>query len=135
MRLPKDQRKLLAFYARNVKAPDGLYKIDNDTLVGWLYLPNEQSLKNIKRRLLDKGLISFTYLEKHETSLTVISQQIPKEVKPYVTVTPEGFDLGMKYNNSLFGPFQIWFQENYKWLLPFIGTVILIIIGILTLRK
>ncbi len=60
---------------------------------------------------------------------------IPTEVKPNVTVTPEGFDLGMKYNHSLFGPFQIWFQKNYKWLLMFIGTVILIIIGILTLSK
>lgn len=135
MRLPKDQRKLLAFYARNIKAPDGSYQVDNDTLVGWLYLQNEESLKNIKRRLQDKGLISFTHLERHENSLTVISQRIPIEVKPNVKVTPEGFDLGMKYNHSLFGPFQIWFQKNYKWLLMFIGTVILIIIGILTLRK
>ena len=134
MRLRRDERKLLAFYARNVKVPNGSYPVNNETLVGWLHLPSEKSLKNIKRGLADKGLISFTHLEKHVEGLIVHQQRVPKEVEPNVTVTREGFDLGMKYN-SVFGPSNVWFKEHYKLLMFVIALLTLIVMAIFGLLR
>ena len=130
MWLSKDERKLLAFYAKKAGQPFGNAQISDDELIRLMKFPSIQHLHNVKKALKDKGLIDFTYLEKHVHFLNVIGQQVPKNIDPNVTMTKESFYLGMKCN-SPFSPFNIWFQDNYKWFLPFIISVISIIVTII----
>ena len=137
MWLPRDERNLLAFYAGQVEGPNGSYRENNEKLVERLSLASVDSLKEIKRRLLDKGLISFTYLDKHQVEpLNVQGKKVPKEAEPNVTVTPKGFYLGVNYH-SWFGTFGVWCKE-YGWLWAFvaaIASILGVIVGMMALRQ
>jgi len=130
MWLSKEQRKLLSFYAKKAEQPFGNCRVGDDELIKLLKFSDKERLHNIKKDLNKLGLISFTHLEKYEDSLNVNGRKVPINIEPNVTVTKEGFDLGIKYN-SVFSPFNVWFWNNYKWFLPFIVTVIGIIVSII----
>ena len=133
MRLSKDERRLLAFYAKKAGQPFGDVRISDDELINILKFSDKKHLHNVKKEINKLGLISFTHLEKYKDFLNVNGRRISKDIVPNVTVTQEGFDLGIKYN-SIFGLFRVWLNEYYKWLM-LIATIILVIIGILTLIK
>lgn len=140
MRFSRDERKLLAFYAKKARQPQGNCLISDNELIKLLKFSDKEHLHNIKRKLKNLRLIDFTDLQKHVVLLNVKGQQVPKEVHPNIMVTQKGFDLGIKYN-SVFGLFRVWLNEYYKWLMlvaaiiAAIISVISVIIGIMTLLK
>jgi hypothetical protein len=135
MRLSKDERRLLAFYAKKAGQRFGNVQISDDELIKLLKFFDKEHLHNVKKELNKLGLISFTHLEKYKDFLNVNGRRIPKDIDPNVTVTQEGFDLGMKYT-TLFGTFQVWCKEYY-WLWAFIaalasivGIIVMVIIAV-----
>ena len=130
MWLSRDERKLLAFYAKKAGQPFGNVQIGDDELIKLLKFSDKEHLHDTKKKLMDSGLISFTHLEKFDDFLNVTGQRKKIGVEPNVTVTKEGFHLGMKHD-SPFSPFNVWFQDNYKWFLSVIVAVISIIVTII----
>lgn len=133
MRLSRDERKLLAFYAKKAGQPQGNCQISDDEPIKLLKFSDKKHLHDIKKKLMNRELISFTHLEKFSDFLNVNGQRKKIEVVPNVTVTKEGFDLGIKCN-SIFGLSLVWLNEYYKWLM-LIATIILVTIGIVTFLK
>jgi len=125
MWLAKEERRLLAYYAKRAGQPSGNWRISDDELIRLMKFPSTEHLHNVKRKLKDKGLVDFTYLEKHADSLNVIGRAVPIELEPNVMVTQDGFDLGMEYT-KLFGTFRVWCKEYY-WLWAFIAALASII--------
>jgi hypothetical protein len=71
MWLPKDERKLLAFYARKNSVAGEELKISDEELIESLKLKGVNHLHDLKRSLHEKGLIICTNLGRESVFLNV----------------------------------------------------------------
>ena len=152
MWLPKDERKLLSYYYREINKVETEQRFEIRDLIKALgkkeqsgqsktkseiILNTYNTLENVNNLLSQRGLITWKNLD--PTSISVL-QELPKtsealswpentNVNLHIILTIEGYNLGKKYNSKI-GTLGIWFTE-YLWFLVVLSVVIGII-GVLT---
>ena len=132
--LPKDERKVLAHYAKNVGGAGQEYEIGDEDVMKSVHLRKVDDLHNIKRNLHKLKLIVCTNLGRKETDLTVKGRKVIKESEnPVIRMTQEGLRLGRKYA-TLWGTFELWCRENI-WFWVILGVLIAIIALVVTIVK
>ena len=138
MVVSKNDRKLLAHYAKNVGEPGEEYEISDEDLMKLLGLCKVDDLRDIKRHLHELKLIVCSNLDKKVADLTVRGQRVTKESEhPVIRMTEEGYRLGCKYGTWR-GRFELWCRENiWFWVvlgaaISAIGILVTIVVAIIT---